>query len=198
MEGQPCTQQSKESTVQCAWLQNLLKIKAVVQTEVCFPPKVKIPLGLCSLQRSLIIHFVWENLRLLLATEYLKCTKHRTYCSLGKGYSIGRYLDKLSYLTLLARTYFYGHFFHTLSGRCGGVCGKIQVPSSLCLTSTAERETWNLSYSCLCLWLSVASNGCCCLASETPAVFQFYSFPKMNGLLHRFFSLFHRSRGNLY
>lgn len=116
MEGQPCTQQSKESTVKCAWLQNLLKIKAVVQTELHFPPKVKIPLGLNSLQQSLIIHFVWENLRLLLATEYLKCAKYRTYCPLGKGYAIGRYLDKLSHLILLARTYFYGHLFQTLIG----------------------------------------------------------------------------------
>lgn len=33
---------------------------------------------------------------------------------LGKGYAIGRFLDKLSHLTLLARTYFYGHFVQTL------------------------------------------------------------------------------------
>lgn len=176
MEGQPCTQQSEASTVKCAWLQNLLKIKGVVQTELHFPPKVKIPLGLNSLQQSLIIHFVWENLRLLLATEYLKCTKHRTYCPLGKGYAIGKYLDKLSHLTLLARTYFYGHFFQILIGEGGGdgVRRKTGVPSNLCLTNIAEWETWNLSYSCSCLWLSAASDGCCCLASETPAVFQFY------------------------
>lgn len=133
LEGQPCTQQRKESTVKCAWLQNLLKIKAVVQTELRFPPKVKIPLGLNSLQQSLIIHFVWENLRLLLATEYLKCSEHRTYWPLGKGYAIGRYLDKLSNLTLLGRTDFYSLFFRltwgqkdwssfqSLSDRCSGV-----------------------------------------------------------------------------
>lgn len=56
-----------------------------MQSELCFPPKVKIPLGLNSLQQALIIHFVWENLGLLLASEYLKCTKHRTDCPLGEG-----------------------------------------------------------------------------------------------------------------
>lgn len=85
MEGHPCIKQSKESTVKCAWLQNLLKTEAVLQTELCILPKVKIPLGLNSLQQALIIHFVWENLRLLLASEYLKCTKHRTYCPPGEG-----------------------------------------------------------------------------------------------------------------
>jgi len=168
-----------------------------VQTELCFPPKVKIPLGLDSLQQSLIIHFVWENLRRLLAPEYLKRTKHSIYCPLGKVYAIGRYLDKLSHLTLLARTYFYGHFFQTPIGGGDGVCRKIGVSSNLCLTDIVEWETWKVSYSCSCLWLSAASNGCCWRASETPSVFQFYLFPKMNGPIQRFFSLFHRSQGNL-
>ncbi|KAK2537557.1 hypothetical protein Q9233_002861 [Columba guinea] len=68
-------------------------ISRAVIGEKCFAPgvQVKIPLGLNSLQQSLIIHFVWENSRLLLATEYLKCTKHCTYCPLGKAYAIGRH-----------------------------------------------------------------------------------------------------------
>lgn len=74
-----------------------------------------------------------EDSRLLLATRYLKGTKPRTYCPRGKGYALGRYLDKLSHLTLLARAYFYGCIFQILVGEWGGsgVCGKIAVPSSL-------------------------------------------------------------------
>lgn len=119
-----------------------------------------------------------NNFRPVLATEYLKCSKHGMHWYMGKAWAIGRYPDKLSSLTLLSKNYFPSLFFRLLLGG-----REIGAPSNLCLTDAAEWGIWNLSYSRSCLWLYAASNGCCCLASETPAIVQFYSFPKTNGLL---------------
>lgn len=164
------------------------RLKLLCRLNSIFLLKVKIPLGLNPLQQSMIIHFVWENFRLLLATEYFKCTKHSTYYPLGKCYAIGRYLHKLSHCTLLARAYFNVCFLPNSYWGWEVVCAEGLEFLPIYLTNTVEWETWNLSYSCSCLWLYAASDGCCCLASETPAGFQFYLFPKMNGLLQRFSS----------